>query len=70
MNRIDIIEFKKILLSMQESLNDIRDILKEKQDNFENIDDITVNEVKTIYKRLSCLNENKKYQRNNPITKA
>ena len=45
--------------------------LKEKQDNFENIDDITVNEVKTIYKRLSCLNENKKYQRSiNSTTKA
>lgn len=38
--------------------------LKEKQDYFETIDDITVSEVKTIYKKLSCLNENKRYQRN------
>ena len=47
------------------ALQKLNRFLKDKQDNFMVIEDITVKEVKTIYKKLSCLNENRKYQRNN-----
>lgn len=36
MNRIDIIEFKNILLSIEKSLDDIRNILKAKEEKENN----------------------------------